>query len=412
MLKVGTAQIDVTPPPNVPMAGYAARKTGSRGVHDPLFARALAVDNGSARFGWVISDLLGLWAETTRRCRALASEKSGISTDCLMFSTTHNHGGPDTRPQPKIEADHAAHERYLDELPHKLADCLAAAAAKTQPAKLLFGRAVTDKVHHNRRYHMLDGKVLMDWDNRDPAKVAYRAPVDPAVQVLAFKGKRRLLAVLVQFACHATVTGSGNLLITADWPGATRRHLERLLTRGAAAKRAPARSSTAPWVAVAQGCCADVNPRFPRDTYDEVEAKGRLVAEAALRALGRAEPVRGDEVKCALVPVKLPRKKEGLDLTPTGEFYQGDVQAFRTGDVAIVGLPGEVFVGIGLNIKAHSDFRATFVGGYANDYEPGYIPTAAEYAGGNYEAETSKVAPGADVLLTDAALKALSLLLK
>jgi len=413
MLKVGTAEVDITPPVNVPMVGYSARKTGSRGTHDPLFARALVADNGTARIGWVISDLLGLWAETTCRCRALASEMSGIPANCLMFSTTHNHGGPDTRPQPKTEADHAAHQRYLDELPRKLAECLAAAAAKTEPARLSFGRAVMDKVQHNRRCHMLDGKVAMDWENPDPAQVAWLGPVDPAVQVLAFAGKKGLHAVLVQFACHATVMDSGNCLITADWPGEARRQLQRLLTEGAGATGAPrARSSTPPWVAVAQGCCADINPRFPRDSYDQVEAKGRLVAEAAKRALDRTEPVRGEELKSVVVPVKLPRKKEGLDATPTGEFYEGEVQAFRLGDVAIMGLPGEVFTGIGLAIKAHSEFRGTFVGSYAGDYDPGYIPVAAEYAWGNYEIETCRVARGSDALLTEAALQALSLLEK
>jgi len=411
MLRVGTAEIDITPPANVPMAGYSARKAGSKGTHDPLLAKALVADNGAGRFGWVIADLLAIRAETTRRVRALASETSGIPADCLMVSTTHNHGGPDTRPQPKIEADHDAHQRYLEELPRKLAECLGAAAATLEPARISFGRAVTDKVQHNRRYHMADGKVAMDWENPDPAQVAYRGPVDPAVQVLAFKGKRGLSAVLVQFACHATVMDSGNYMITADWPGAARRHIEHLLKAATRAKgESQATSSTPLWVAVAQGCCGDVNPRFPRDSFEEVEAKGRIVAEAAVRALSRAEPARGEEVKSIVVPVKLPRKKEGLDPTPTGEFYEGEVQALRLGDVAILGLPGEVFVGIGLNIKAHSEFRGTFVGGYANDYEPGYIPAAAEYAAGGYEVETSKVARGADVLLAEAAVQALSVL--
>jgi len=404
VFRIGTAEVDITPPVDVPMSGYSARKSGSRGVHDPIMARALVVDNGEARVGWIIADLIGFWAESARRIRALASEETGIPASAIMVSTTHNHGGPDTRPQPETKADHAAHKAYLDELPRRLAGALSAAAAALEPVRASFGRAVTDKVQHNRRYHMLDGKVAMDWEEPDPAKVAYRAPVDPAVQVLAFEGNRGLRAVLVQFACHATVTDSGNYLITADWPGQTCRHLQKLLAGDARTKGA------APWVAVAQGCCGDVNPRFPRDTFDQVEAKGRAVAEVAERAINRAEPVRGDELKSVIVPVILPRKRIGLDATATGEFYEGEVQGFRIGDVAIIGLPGEVFTAIGMTVKSFSEFRGTFVGSYANDYDPGYIPVSSEYAAGGYEVETSKIALGGDVVLAEAARKALSLL--
>jgi hypothetical protein len=402
MLKVGTAEIDITPPLGVPMAGYAKRKSGCKGVHDAIMARAIVVDNGPARIGWVIADLIGLLSPITRRFRDLGSEMCGIPADCLMISATHDHGGPD--PRPEANADNVVHRRYLDDLPRKLAECLAAAAAALEPAKVSFGRAVTDRVQHNRRYHMLDGMVLMDWDEPDPAKVAYRGPVDPAVQVLAFEGKKGLRAALVQFACHATVMDSGNLLISGDWPGAACRHLQGLLSAGARGK------AKAPWVAVAQGCCGDVNPRFPRDTFEEVEAKGRIVAETAKRALERAVPVRGEEVGGIIVPVKLPRKNIGLDAAPTGEFLDVDVQAFRIGDTAIVGLNGECFVGIGLAIKAYSEFRGTFAGSYANDYEPGYIPVGAEYAAGGYEVETSKVARGGDVALVEAARQALEAL--
>lgn len=405
MLKLGTAQVDITPPPNVPMCGYSARKRGSEGVHDPIFAKALVVREGGDHFGWVIADLIGVMADMTREVRTLASRLTGIPAKAIMVSTLHDHSGPDVRAQPKCDADHAMHKRYLEVLPKMLAGSLVAAAKSLEPVMVSYGRAALDTVQHNRRFHMTDGKVSMDWDRPDPAKVAWRGMVDPAVQVLAFRNKKGLRAVLAQFAMHSTVMDSGNLLITADWPGAARRHLARLVAPRGGRKAAP-------FISIAQGCCADVNPAFPRDTFREVEAKGRKVAEAAKRALERAQPLCGEEVKAAVVPVRLPGKKEGLDPRPTGKFWKGEVQGFRIGDVAIVGLPGEVFVGVGLDVKAHSDFRATFVGSYANDYKPGYIPTSAEYAWGNYEVETSAVALGADVMLTAAAMKALGKLCK
>ena len=116
-------------------------------------------------------------------------------------------------------------------------------------------------------------------------------------------------------------------------------------------------------------------------------------------------------MKSVHVPVKIPRKEVGLGGAPTGEFYECEVQGLKAGDVAVVGLPGEVFAAIGLDVKAHSEFRGTFVGSYTNDYELGYVPTTPEYAGG-YEPEYTKNAPGADIALTEAALKALASLEK
>jgi len=397
MIRIGTAEVDITPPVNVPMVGYGARKSGSRGTHDPITARAIVFDNGRARVAWIIADLLGVSLEQSTLIRKLGGEAAGIAEEAIMFSSTHNHGGPDFRPEPKVEADTDAYRRYHEEQPRLIVECLKSAAASLTPVEVLYGRAVTDKVQHNRRYHMADGKVLMDWDKPDPAQVVWRAPIDPGVQVLVFRNRKGIIAVLAQFACHATVMDSGNYLITADWPGAARRRLAGLLGGD-------------PWVAIAQGCCGDVNPRFPRDSFEEVETKGRIVAEAALQAVTRAEPVRGDEVGSVLLPLRLPRKKPGLDATPSGEFYEGHVQALRIGDVAIVGLPGEVFCGIGLDIKAHSYFRAAFVGSYTGDYWPGYIPTASEYAAGGYEVETCAVAIGADAVLVETARRALEAL--
>src|SRR5438874_1367400 len=43
-LRAGFARIDITPTTPVMLAGYASRKELSQGVHDPLFARAVAFE--------------------------------------------------------------------------------------------------------------------------------------------------------------------------------------------------------------------------------------------------------------------------------------------------------------------------------------------------------------------------------
>jgi len=394
----GTAAAEITPPENVPLSGFESRKTGSRGVHDPLFARAVVLDDGTTRLGWLMVDLVGIPAATTAAVRAKASALTGVPVDRIMVSCTHTHGGPALQPFPGIDADHAGHQGWLDHLPGTLGGVLGEAAGKLEPVEVLVGASECTDVQHNRRFHMKDGSVKMVWDNPDPAEVVRLGPIDPAVQVLAFKSGDRIRGIIAQFACHATAVTGDNFMITADWPGVVCRELRSEPGAGEL------------WVAAAQGCCGDITPSPPRGTFEVCEAKGRVIAAAVRRAIDAANPVSGETLAAATIRVRLPRKNAGLDSTPTGEFYDAEVQAFRIGDVAVVGLPGECFVGIGLAIKAASPFRTTFVGSYTNDYdddELGYIPTATEYEGG-YEVTASRVAPGADAILGSAAREALA----
>jgi hypothetical protein len=80
-----------------------------------------------------------------------------------------------------------------------------------------------------------------------------------------------------------------------------------------------------------------------------------------------------------------------------------EVQVFRLGpDTAIVTLPGEVFVELGLAIKAASPFKTTLVVELTND-SPAYIPTKKAFVEGSYEIVNSRVQPGSGEQLVEAA---------
>jgi hypothetical protein len=395
MISAGLAAVEITPPPNVPLDGFDTRKTGSQGVHDPLYARALVLDDGKTRLAWLVADLVGFPYALTTAVRRTVTDRTGIPGDHVMLSATHTHGGPSLRARPDVDADHPAHGQWLRELPGLLENVLGSAASRLEPAELACGRTALDTVQHNRRFHMKDGTVKMVWDNPDPAGVARLGPVDSTVQLLAIRSGGNLGGVVVQFACHATAVTGNNFLITADWPGVVSHEIGK--------------AYPGVWTAVAQGCCGDIPPSPPRGTFEVCEAKGREITAAALGALDRAVAMRTTELGAVRIPVRLARKKPGLDPAPTGGYHETEVQVFRIGDAVVVGLPGEAFVRIGLDIKAASAFRWTFVGSYANDYddaELGYIPTADEYAGG-YEATASRVVPGSDAVLIAAAREAL-----
>ena len=76
-------------------------------------------------------------------------------------------------------------------------------------------------------------------------------------------------------------------------------------------------------------------------------------------------------------------------------------------DLAIVFLPGEIFVQLGLAIKQASPFKTTLIVELANCAETLYVPTRVAYVGGGYEAINSAVKPGSGEMLAEAAVRLL-----
>ena len=93
-----------------------------------------------------------------------------------------------------------------------------------------------------------------------------------------------------------------------------------------------------------------------------------------------------------------------------GQMLRVPVQCLRIGDAAIVGLPGEPFTALGLEIKKQSPARQTFVVGYANDWRPAYVPPADQTQRGGYgerPCEGRYLVAEAAKMMVDSALKSL-----
>jgi hypothetical protein len=90
-----------------------------------------------------------------------------------------------------------------------------------------------------------------------------------------------------------------------------------------------------------------------------------------------------------------------------GKPFEFDVQVVGLGrDIAWVALPDEVFVELGLSIKAASPFRQTNVVELAGGGH--YTPTRSAYAEGQYEAIETPFAEGAGELLVTTATRLLT----
>jgi hypothetical protein len=254
-------------------------------------------------------------------------------------------------------------------------------------------------------------------------------PIDPEVGILLFGDPAgdRPLASLTVFALHLDTVGG--TLYSADYPY----YLEQSL-RWQWGER---------FVSLfGNGTCGDINHiDVTRETRPRSEQIGNTLADTVRAALADLDPVAAPALAAKSATVKVPlQKRSGAQVAQArrdmpkigtselpfldqvnaykvmslklrgGSAIKLEVQVFRLSDeVAVVGLPGEVFVELGLAIKKASPFRTTLVIELCND-APEYIPTKKAFAEGSYETVNSWIAPGGGEMLAEAAIRALNAL--
>jgi len=429
-MKAGVAAVDITPPVGIAMGGFAVRKEGARGVHDPLYAKALVLEEGEEKLALVTCDLLGLNRSTVARIRKLVGEATGMPGERVAICFSHTHSGPAPGRLYEIEELREGLEELWGEvLPYYIAGAVRMALDDVKEAEV--GVGVGEAVIGvNRR--QWKGEVVI---GENP-----EGPVDPQVGVIKVDRKEGSSAVLMQYACHGVVLGGDNLLISADYPGYAVKVLEDAYGGDVVGL-------------FANGCGGNINPK-ERGSFEAAERLGRILAGEAMKVAQEVRPCEGLKVarREVFLPLKeLPPLEEaegrareleekvkdaegseqitGLwgelvharhtvmiinelratqrpEVLERGEM-ESEVWGVRLGDAALVLLPGEVFVEIGLEVKERSPFEMTLVSAYCNDYSVSYVPTARAYDEGGYEPRWARVAPGADRVLVDAALELL-----
>jgi len=128
-LQAGAARIDITPPLGSELQGHFEPRV-SDAVHDPLYAKAIVLDDGERRIAIVIADLIALLGSEVEPAKAIVSERCGIPPERVLIAGTHTHSGPVTMDV----LNSAKPLDYLRDLPHKLADSVIQACATLQPA--------------------------------------------------------------------------------------------------------------------------------------------------------------------------------------------------------------------------------------------------------------------------------------
>lgn len=404
--KAGVAKADITPPIGGEMAGYSARGAAvSTGVHDPLYAKAVVLDDGARRVAIVTLDLAGFSGDSTDRVREKVKAAGGPE-DVLLISS-HTHSGPGLGDEFPSKA-----KPWIREAEEKIARAILAAADAIQPANIGFGWGEVREGHNRRRVNA-DGSVTMLWANRERIPTA---PVDYQLGVIRIDGlDDKPIATLVNFTCHPVVLGPENLQISADYPGVFMARVE-----GEAGGQCM----------FVQGAAGDINPFWdktaPRDgAFEQMTKMGEAIAKETMRVRGAIKAMETDP-KISFATQRVPLEKR-WDLndenvqaalkTRYGEAilkrymtrYSGDLVAeintvLIGDDLAIAAFPGEFFVEHGLELKKRSPVENTIFAGYCNGLL-GYFPTIKAASQGGYGAsENTIVEVGAGERLINLAL--------
>ena len=391
--KAGVAAVDVTPTESLWMAGYASRTKPSEGVTNPLFAKALAVeDERGARFVMVTLDLIGIPRNMRDAVAKRVEAKQGLASSALMFNASHTHSGPVVRSGGSVLYDLTPEQAqkvdaYNVGLQDKLVELIGAALADAQPARLSYSHARAGFAM-NRRLPTDKGVQNSPYPE---------GPVDHAVPVLRVEAPDgKLRAIVFGYACHNTTLGLFEFC--GDYAGFAQQYIEEAHP-GAKAL-------------FVMGCGGDQNP-YPRGTVELAKQHGRTLATAVEAALlPKAKPV-GGPLKVGLREVELefamPLNRAALlalqagtdtldqrraaalleELAKTGRMrttYTYPIQAVRFGDdLLLVALAGETVVDFSLRLKRELTGQPLWVAGYSNDVF-GYVPSRRVLEEGGYEA--------------------------
>ncbi len=401
--RAGAAREVITPPTGIYLIGYGDRTKGNIGVHDDLTATALVLSDGQTDIAIVALDLLAINEFIVDRIRQQLEPVE------VLLCCSHTHSGPITYADGKSPRKN---RDYIDLMVERICAAVKRARQQLVPARLEYGLGDAD-VGINRREKMADGHFEI---GRNPEGVR-----DSSAQVVSvFQESGQRLATLVNYACHGTVLGPDNLLVSADWIGAMRREVE---------------NSLGGLALFLQGAAANINPDMyweDERAYDKVSEQGKRVAEVVVNVVQTTsktilpQPLVLKRTTAWLptetaVTSSKPPKNYGRELLAMaklpafmaifadillnqrypwrsvieakGGYWSVPmrINALRLGGLALITFAAETFTEIGMKVKELSPANETLFAS-VSDGCISYLHTAASHSEGGYEVDTAPLA--------------------
>jgi hypothetical protein len=366
VLLAGAARVDITPDFPVSLDGYSNPENRiSEGVHDRLFARAIALRKGSRKLILVSCDLIGFALVPISYFQKGLADKFDLQPGELFLCGTHTHSAPMIYLNKSYP--HPNNYKYTESLREKIIEAVSSAMAALQPARIGAGRG-SSPVGANRRVPGPGNTGIVMGRNPE-------GTVDNEVLVLGIeKQDHSPIASLFDYACHSRSLNSENKLISGDIFGIAEQFVERILgEKFPCAAFAGASGDIDPWYVV---------PGFNQEPgwLPETVLMGNLLGEEVAHVFRRIrEWNSGGEIRSLSERVALPGKPAGpVAAVQSDRTKYIEMSAARIGDIAFLGLDCEALVDIGKAIKAASPFKTTFILTHCNGGS-GYLPPAPLY---------------------------------
>ena len=422
----GFCRLDMTPPLGVSLSGYFEPRFG-KGVLDPLYINAVAFGDGEKSAVLLVADLCSCKGEVGTVWPGKIAETLGLAPESVILCCTHTHTGPAP----------TSDEMYCKWLFRRFCDAATMALNDRKPiTDVRWAEGHAEGLAFVRRYRMADGMVMTNPPGsiRDQIVAPACEPDDTIrmVQILREDGPQILLA---NFQAHPD--NIGGEYYSADYPGAFRDRMEQLVE-----------GARCVYLDGCEGQMVTTDRRQGKipASHERATAYGRKLAEVAVPLLNntvstnmtglsfgqlavslktKRDPSRVPEAKRIIALYKndrweefAPNKKMArymyseankiVLLEETGEDYRDTkVSAIAFCGLALVGMPGEPFNEVGIQIRKNSQFPATCALCNANG-SYGYFPTAEAHDQGGYESYNTPYVKGTAEQLADTADKLLA----
>ena len=433
-LSVGFARVNMTPMMGIGLVGYFVPRF-AEGVLDELYINALALSDGSTKALLLTLDHCGIERGIIADYAGFISEKTGVPADAILIHATHSHTapaiinpyGPATLAQEYSSVNPEIEMEYYTFVRRRLADAAQMALEDLKPAKMGYGVGQAPNIAFVRRFYMKDGSVQTNPGVDNPNIDRPIGDVDERVNVLRFDREGDSL-VLVNFGDHPDVVGGSK--ISADWPGFVRTTVEKVFD-----------NTKCICVNGAQGDVNHVNVH-PRGGYlngmfmdfddvargyDHAKYMGRVITAGVMQAYDKVKYVDVDRIQPLIrsiqvasnmpTPEQIPEAERIEALHQAGKDselpYSGmmlttvvaeagrmvklkdgpasfpmELSGLAIGPVAIIGLPGEPFTGVGRALKETPGWDLILPCCLTNGSE-GYFPMQDAYDEGGYESRSS-----------------------
>lgn len=427
-LQAGFSRVNINPMLGIEIAGYFKVRR-AEGILDDLEINALSLACGSQKVVLMTVDHCGIKQDVLDKIRAYTAERVQLPVAAIMIAATHTH----TAPHMRSESQDPLELEYISFVTKRAADAAQLALEDLKPAVMGWGIGQAPRVAFVRRFRMKDGSIQTNPGVNNPEIVAPIGDVDERVNVVRFKREGAEELVLVNFGNHPDVVGGNK--ISGDWPNFLRKTVEKTIdntkciffngaqgdvnhvnvfpiggemndmfndfddvARGYAHARHIGH--------VVTGGVLQVYDKVKFEEVDSIRFLEKTIQVASNRATAEelVEAKRINDLHQAgkdselpyrgmMLTTKVAEAERMVKLENGPDFFEMKLAGFTFGSLAMLGIPGEPFTGIGRGIKETEGYDMIMPVCLANGSE-GYFPMQEAYDEGGYESSSSSFKAG------------------